>query len=91
MRNSVLPLSYIGLFASFTNVGFLSAIVTMALSAKSPKFAYGRIDPGPESVSDSFSQDSDVEMTVDDSDSDEVDSDPVCNTRENRLVIAIDF
>ena len=58
---------------------------------RSSTFAYGHIDPGPEPAFDGFSYDSDVEMTLDEVESDEMDCDPVCNIETNRLIIAIDF
>lgn len=63
----------------------------MAPSTRSSTFAYGLIDPGPEPVFESILQDSDVDMTLDELESDEMDGDPVCNIRANRLIIAIDF
>jgi hypothetical protein len=69
---------------------------SMTPSTRKTTSMYGPIDPGPVAFSESMSQDSDVEMTIDVDESEvfdhlEMDHDPINNVNADRMIIAIDF
>lgn len=68
----------------------------MTYFTRSSRATYSLIDPGPEPLFEEHSQDSDVEMTIEDEDQgpsqDEAEAhDPVNNIEDDRIIVAIDF
>ncbi|KAF2124677.1 hypothetical protein P153DRAFT_325969 [Dothidotthia symphoricarpi CBS 119687] len=68
----------------------------MPPATRSSKIIFSQIDPGPEPSYEDVTQDTDVEMTIEEEGENinedyEMEHDPVSNIQEDRMIIAIDF